>query len=123
MVAPLRWEGARAAWLAGKDDAVQLLGTLRDIDGIHGSWLALRGRWVDASPEPAGKDAGAAGAAPTAEQLWEHALAVDPLSVDVACEGYPRHMPLPSREPPLPNDPTRRALCEHVRSLPLRGSE
>lgn len=130
MVAPLRWEGARAAWLAGGSNAPELLGTLRDIDGVHGGWMALRGRWTSAgaapdaakkeSPKPATDDA----AGPrSAEELWEHALAVDPLSVDVACEGYPKQMPLPHREPPLPEDPARRALCEHVRRLPTRGSE
>lgn len=135
MVAPLRWEGARAAWLSGRDDGPELLGTLRDIDGVHGAWLALQGRWVqegraggDAAGEPAAPDGTPDGKAqeqrpPTAEELWEHALALDPLLVDVACEGYPSRMPLPQREPPLPADPARRALCEHVRTLPPRGSE
>lgn len=126
MVAPLRWEGARAAWLSGREDAPELLGTLRDIDAVHGAWLALRARWIDEHPEEAkgGATKSSAGdAGPSAEELWEHALAVDPLSVDVACEGYPRRLPLPSREPPLPVDPARRALCEHVRQLRPRGSE
>jgi hypothetical protein len=126
MVAPLRWEGARAAWLSGRPDAPQLLGTLRDIDAVHGGWLALRGRWLEELPEPPtpqAKDQAKEAVSQTAEALWEHAVALDPLSVDVACEGYPRRMPLPAREPALPEDPARRALCEHVRSLPQRGSE
>lgn len=130
MVAALRWEAARAAWLSGRQDAPELLGTLRDIDAVHAAWLALRGRWVSAYPEPsaelapgAGQDGGRHVVQPTAEELWEHALAVDPLSVDVACQGYPRHLPIPSEPPPLPADPATRALCEHVRGLPPRGNE
>lgn len=138
MVAALRWEGARAAWLSGRVDAPELLGTLRDIDAVHGAWLALRGRWVDLLPESSEElqpsptqdtdqrmapQAAQQTAPQTAEQLWEHALAVDPLSVDVACQGYPRQLPIPSEPPPLPADPAARALCEHVRGLPPRGNE
>ncbi|NLE86924.1 MAG: hypothetical protein GX607_11045 [Myxococcales bacterium] len=123
MVAPLRWEGAKAAWLSGRGDAPEVLGTLRDIDAVHGGWLALRARWVDERPEPTDPESKGSVPPPTAEQLWEHALAVDPLSVDVACEGYPLRLPGPSQAPPLPEDPDRRALCEHVRQLRPRGSE
>ncbi len=117
-VAPLRWQLGRAAWLDGRSDGSKLLGDFRDVDSVHGAWLALRGHWALA-PDAAGGPL----AERTPEELWEHAVALDPLFVDVACEGYPKELPLPSAPPPLPNDPARRALCEHVRSLPLRGSE
>jgi hypothetical protein len=127
-VAPLRWQLGRAAWLDGRSDASKLLGDVRDVDSVHGAWLALRGRWALGSEETSHSGGESVpGSAPvperTAEELWEHAVALDPLFVDVACEGYPKELPLPSVEPPLPNDPARRALCEHVRSLPVRGSE
>ncbi len=112
-VAPLRWQLGRAAWLEGRPDAQALLGDVRDVDSVHGAWLALRGHWALGADETTRN----------AEELWEHAVALDPLFVDVACEGYPKELPLPSAPPPLPEDPARRALCEHVRTLPTRGSE
>jgi hypothetical protein len=126
-VPPLRWQLGRAAWLDGRPDGSKLLGDFRDVDSVHGAWLALRGHWALAPGETSRDGALGAAAGPaserTPEELWEHAVALDPLFVDVACEGYPKELPLPSAPPPLPKDPARRALCEHVRSLPLRGSE
>lgn len=122
-VAPLRWQLGRAAWLDGRSDGPALLGDFRDIDAVHGAWLALRGHWALPGQEAAPAAGGAEAARRSPEELWEQAVAVDPLLVDVACEGYPKELPLPSQAPPLPNDPARRALCEHVRKLPARGSE
>jgi hypothetical protein len=130
-VAPLRWQLARAAWLDGRKDGPALLGGFEQIDAVHGAWVALRGHWAltDVLP-PAGEVDAPPGSAMarrlerrTPEELWEQAVAIDPLLVDVACEGYPKELPVPSQAPPLPSDAARRALCEHVRKLPARGSE
>ncbi len=126
--APLRWSAARAAWLAGKPAAQEALGTLRDVDAVHGAWLAVRGQWMKNPPvegDDAASDSLLSAEAPrrTPEELFEHAVAVDPLSVDVACEGVPRYVPPPRETPPLPQDAARRALCEHARTLPERGTE
>ncbi len=130
-VAPLRWQLARAAWLDGRKDGPALLGGFEQIDAVHGAWVALRGHWAltELLPPAAEVDAAPGSAMArrlerrTPEELWEQAVAIDPLLVDVACEGYPKELPVPSQAPPLPSDAARRALCEHVRKLPARGSE
>jgi tetratricopeptide (TPR) repeat protein len=110
--AGVRFRAARAALALGeRAGAEEALGTLRDVRAPHGAWMALRGRFDRES----GKAADA-----TAE--LDHALGLDPLSVDVACEGALLSSELEKTapaDPPagfeLPTDPYRRALCESVR--------
>lgn len=111
--AGVRFRAARAA-LAVRDrpGAEAVLGTLRDVRAPHGAWMALRGRFD--------REAGKTEAAATA---LEHALGLDPLSADVACEGALSESDLEKTDPPapsvadlLPSDPRWRALCESVRA-------
>lgn len=111
--AGVRFRAARAA-LAVRDRpaAEEALGTLRDVRAPYGAWMALRGRF----DREAGKEGEAAAA-------LDHALGLDPLSVDVACEGELFAADLEQTDPPgpavpdkLPADPFRRALCESVRT-------
>jgi tetratricopeptide (TPR) repeat protein len=117
--AGVRFRAARAA-LAIRDRpaAEEALGTLRDVRAPHGAWMALRGRF----DREGGRLAEAA-------LGLDHALGLDPLSVDVACEGelfasdLERAAPEAPAAPPvaptpdkLPGDTNRRALCEAVRA-------
>jgi hypothetical protein len=111
--AGVRFRAARAA-LAVRDRpaAEETLGTLRDVRAAHGAWMALRGR-LDRE----------AGRVAEATLSLEHALGLDPLSIDVACEGELVASDLEKTVPPvapaaekLPSDPNRRALCEAVRA-------
>jgi hypothetical protein len=110
--AGIRFRAARAALaLRDREAAEAALGTPRDVRAPHGGWMALRGRFD--------QEAGRAGDA--AAEL-DHAIGLDPLNVDVACEGQlfapdlektePASPPVPDK---LPADPFRRALCESVR--------
>jgi tetratricopeptide (TPR) repeat protein len=112
--AGVRARAARAALaLRDRPAAEAALGTLRDIRAPHGAWMALRGRFD--------KEAGN-----TAEAIatLDHALGLDPLNVDVACEGELDSPDFEKTDPPtlepqkLPLDPDRRALCEAVRKAP-----
>jgi tetratricopeptide (TPR) repeat protein len=110
--AGVRFRAARAA-LAVRDRgaAEAALGTLRDVRAPHGAWMALRGRFDRE-----------AGRAAEATATLDHALGLDPLNVDVACEGELFASDLEKADPPaavadkLPENPHRRALCEAVRT-------
>jgi hypothetical protein len=106
--AALRFRWARALAAAEKSDAARTaLGTLADVRSVHGGWQALRGRQLADAGDREG-----------AEQGFALGIAVDPLSEEVACEGWftPRG---PGKRPAsLPDDARRRALCESVRMLP-----
>jgi len=126
---------ARAAYAAGDDDAALLLRPLTELDGAHGGFLALRGRSVrqgtPAVEVSVGDPASVSTPVPTpgskadAEAYAAHALALDPLLPEVACGGEP--WPLgKGRLTPTgqgPSQPARNKLCEHTRSLPVRGAE
>lgn len=116
--AGVRFRAARAALAVRDREAAQAaLGTLRDVRAPYGAWMALRGRF----DREAGKAAEASAA-------LDHALGLDPLSIDVACEGqlfapdFERsEPPTPAPEDKLPADPHRRALCESVRTASRTG--
>ncbi|HSC89016.1 MAG TPA: hypothetical protein VLC09_17160 [Polyangiaceae bacterium] len=138
---------ARAALAAGEGDWPLLLPPVGEIEGAHGGFLALTGLAARTPPtsipvevgDPAsvshvpGAWGGAVGLG-TAEgakeasdpnALFAHALSLDPLLPEVACEGQPHHAKSPPdpASGPLPSDPSRRALCLHTRTLPVRGGE
>ena len=100
--ASVRWRAARTELLVGDAEHFEAtLGTEPELRGAHAGWLALRGRAL-----------GKAGRAADAAATLEHALALDPLSEDVACEGEIR----PSGgTAPLPSAPDKGALCASVR--------
>jgi tetratricopeptide (TPR) repeat protein len=110
--AGVRFRAARAALALGeRSDAEAALGTLRDVRAPHGAWMALRGRFDRES-----------GRAAEATAELDHALGLDPLNAEVACEGALLPSDLQKAapaDPPagdaLPSDPRRRALCESVR--------
>jgi tetratricopeptide (TPR) repeat protein len=107
--AALRWRGARAVLDSEQsDEARQRLGNIEDLDGPHGEWFALSGRFD-----------GAAGKQDAAEEAFAQAIGLNPFSEDVACEGHwrPRGN-RPLAEPPLPIESRRRALCEAARKIP-----
>lgn len=101
----LRWRAARANLLVGDEPGFRdALGQRDKLRAAHGGWLALSSRLLRQQ-----------GHAAEAELASEHALAVDPLSEDVACEGAVR---APGGTAPAPTDPARRALCESARTPP-----
>ncbi len=108
--AAIRWRAARAALGAGEPEAAKsALGQLTDIDILHGAWSALDGRFA--------RDRGDGQAADKAFALG---VAVDPLAVDVACEGHWERPASGADAAPLhaPADPERRALCDEARKIP-----
>jgi hypothetical protein len=101
----LRWRAARANLLVGDEPGfVEALGPREKLRSAHGGWLALSSRLLRSQ-----------GRAAEAALASEHALGLDPLSEDVACEGAVRP---PGGSAPLPNDPARRTLCESSRNPP-----
>lgn len=102
----IRWRLGRALVSLGRDDeARQYFGATEDLAGGHAGWYAIRGRLLGSSGDSA--------AAKTAFSL---AVANNPYLEEAACEGGFRAKGPP--EPPLPSDPTFRALCEVARKIP-----
>ena len=90
---------------------------MAEIDALYGPWFALAGRGF----KRRGQDA-------EAEPAFTLGLSVDPLSDEVACEGYPGNR-VPGRpsgagpgagvkEPPLPTRAAWLELCKAARSVP-----
>ena len=101
--AGLRWRAARAVLQSGSlTEAAVQLGISSDLDVVHGAWWALSGRMLKER-----------GAPERAEESFALGVAVDPYSVDVACEGHPAI----AADAPLPADAERRALCLEARRL------
>ena len=117
----VRERAARGLYQAGDDaGAEHALGALAEIDGLYGPWFALAGREFKRQ-----------GRLPEAEAAFTLGLSADPLSDEVACEGYPRtstvvtpgpagpgSAPPAAIEPPLPTRPTWLELCKAARSVP-----
>jgi tetratricopeptide (TPR) repeat protein len=105
----IRWRLSRALGGAGRQaEAVERLGKVADLAGPHGGWFALSGRF-----------AAEAGDRQQAESWSNVAIALDPLLVDVACEG--RWRPAEGTDQsslPMPGDPARRALCAGALRVP-----
>lgn len=141
--AQLRFFVGRAAYDAKQDDFAELVPPPSAVSSAHGGYLALVGRSLSERGSGRGLPRNSPLAAPTvsvgdpksvsvaaesgdAESLFTHALALDPLLPEVACEGRPwSGKPHENGDPvaDVPADAARRALCEHVRSLRVRGSE
>jgi hypothetical protein len=102
----------RAAWtslfLPSDDPRAwrERLGTLAEIRGPHGGWFALEGRRLSED-----------GAGAEASMTQGHALGLDPLSEEVACEGQPSK----GGASTFPSDPNRRKLCEAARADATKG--
>lgn len=104
--AALRWRAARAHLaIQERSQAESALGKESDVRAVHGAWFALSGRLRAEAGDPA------------AESAFRLGVAVDPLSEDVACEGFwtPR---AGGPAPALPKEPNRRALCLEARKMP-----
>ncbi|HYQ45910.1 MAG TPA: hypothetical protein VER11_28265 [Polyangiaceae bacterium] len=114
-----------AGLYASGDDAgaERALGTVAEIDGLYGPWFALAGRGFKRR-----------GQVVEADPAFTLGLSADPLSDEVACEGYADH---PNRagndksgagvpgvdaksatEPPLPTRPAWQDLCKAARMVP-----
>lgn len=92
----------------GVEASLQGLGDLSNLSGLHGGWLGVHGRLLTLMQDLT-----------AAEASFELALAIDPYSEDVACEGYSRLSDPTIANSALrwPADPTRRKLCEEARAL------
>jgi hypothetical protein len=115
----VRERAARGLYRAGDDTgAERALGAVTEIDGLYGPWFALAGRGFKRRGQLA-----------ESESAFTLGLSVDPLSEEVACEGY-SETPNPAAatgtgpgganvtEPPLPTRPTWSELCKAARSVP-----
>jgi hypothetical protein len=115
---------ARGLYRAGDEGAAEhALGAVTEIDGLYGPWFALAGRGFKRR-----------GQLPESESAFTLGLSADPLSDEVACEGYPAaHLavtaaratngpPEPAEpaaeEPPLPTRPAWSELCKAARRVP-----
>ena len=112
----VRARAARGLYQVGDDaGAEHALGAVAEIDGLYGPWFALSGRGFKRRGQLA-----------EAESAFTLGLSADPLSDEVACEGYPRAPTLaiasdakpPSGDPPLPTRDAWKNLCENARVVP-----
>jgi hypothetical protein len=99
----------QAAWAslpveAEGDRWRERLGTLAEVRGPHGGWLALDGRRQREGGRTA--EAGA---------TLDHALGLDPLSEEAACEGHSERSS-PIAAPTSPSEPDKKQLCDAVRT-------
>jgi hypothetical protein len=116
--AALRWRFGKSLVSAGREgDAAPLFHSLDGVDSLHPGWLGLAGRF--AAPE------GGVGAS-RSEEFIDMAIALNPYLEDAACEGHFMLLATAGSAPvagnpggsPLPDDPSRRALCESARKIP-----
>ena len=108
---------ASGLYAAGDDaGAERALGTVAEIDGLYGPWFALAGRGFKRRGQPA-----------EADPAFTLGLSTDPLSDEVACEGYAglrNHAEsgvaaaTEPKEPPLPTRPAWLELCKAARMVP-----
>jgi hypothetical protein len=101
----IRWRLARASLLVGDQAGFrEALGERDKLRVADGGWLVLSSRALRED----GRTAEAAEAS-------EHALGLEPLLEDVACDGA---VHAPGASAPWPADPDRKALCESARTPP-----
>ena len=109
-VPQIRARVASGLYAAGDDaGAERALGTLAEIDGLYGPWFSLSGRGFKRRGQLA-----------DAEPAFTLGLSADPLSDEVACEGYADKTRPGSgvAEPPLPTRAAWLELCKAARSVP-----
>jgi hypothetical protein len=96
----VRWRSARASARAGRlDRAADELGTIGELDALHGAWFALNGR-VEKSRENHAQ----------ARRSFALGIALDPLFDEVACEGHAR------QDDFEPENAEDKALCKAARA-------
>jgi hypothetical protein len=99
----------RAAWTSLSVAGIEpggwrtRLGTLAGVRGAHGGWMALEGRRLRED-----------GSATEAATTLEHALGLDPLTEEVACEGRPERSS--GGDPQAAPAPQKKRLCDAVRA-------
>jgi len=116
----IRARVASGLYAAGDDaGAERALGTVAEIDALHGPWFALAGRGFKRRGQLA-----------EADSAFTLGMSADPLSDEVACEGYVGARPSGQanlsappaakgvKEPPLPTRPAWLELCKAARSVP-----
>ncbi len=109
-VPQVRARVAAGLYAAGDDaGAERALGTVAEIDALYGPWFALAGRGFKRRAD-----------LPAADNAFTLGLSADPLSDEVACEGYPdnRAQPSSAPEPPLPTRAAWLELCKAARNVP-----
>lgn len=108
-MAALRHRTSQAQLAAGRREAAAAsLGELSDVDGPHGGWFALAGRFQAEG-----------GQLEAAERSSDMALSLDPWSELVACEGHSGALlGADPWELPEPEDPARRRVCLLARARP-----
>jgi hypothetical protein len=100
----------RAAWASlfvpepQPDEWRKRLGSLSEVRSAHGGWLALDGRRRNED-----------GAGVEASKTFDHALGLDPLSEEAACEGHPA-LASHTTPPTSPASPDKKRLCDAVRA-------
>lgn len=99
-----RWAAAQLAQGRASGEVMEGLGELSQLAGLHGGWLGFHGQMLSLVQQ---RD--------RAEASFGLGLAIDPYSIEVACEG--RRANPDDVVPPLPDDPTRRRLCVEARKL------
>lgn len=113
-VAAFRFLAARAAMLSRPELIDTALGSVDELDSAHAGWLSLRARRLSLAQS----DAGAA-------QLLSQAKGLDPLLPEVACAGVPwvgKSLTQDAQNLPGGALLVDQELCEHARSLVVRGS-
>lgn len=99
-----RWAAAQLAQQQAPERLVETLGELTELAGLHGGWLGLHGQVLSLIRERE-----------RAEASFRLGVAIDPYSLDVACEG---HGDAPTGVvAALPTDPVRSRLCVEARKL------
>jgi hypothetical protein len=98
-----RWAAAQLAQERPVDEVTKALGELTQLAGLHGGWLGLHGQVLSLVQQRE-----------QAEASFDLGIAIDPYSVDVACEGQRQSAGVAAVEP---QDPTRSRLCVEARKL------
>jgi len=116
-VPQIRARIASGLYATGDDAAAErALGTVAEIDGLYGPWFSLAGRAFKRRAELA-----------EADSAFTLGLSADPLSDEVACEGYanrrnrdpdPASGVVGAKEPPLPTRQAWLELCKAARMVP-----
>lgn len=100
-----RWAAAQLGEGKPQDEVRKSLGELPQLAGLHGGWLGLHGQVLRLVQQQ-----------DLAEASFRLGVAIDPYSVEVACEGLGVRSS-PDVVAALPVDPVRSRLCVEARKL------